>query len=306
MRRDVAHVGADADDHRDPVGCANWMQRWYSRTVCVMPSSSASADQRVTDRHLEHAGHGAQEIGEVGAIQVVPGIDAQAHRLRRTCGRGIARQHGGLPGRAVSAGVGLGVQLDAIGAELGGMRHRLRQRIHEKAHAHAQGTRLGHQRPQPLHVGGQVPAVVGGELLRPYQAPACIGAAFNSRTNCHQVVGRVALDVVLDVRPLAQQRSELVHVARADVALVGPRVHGDALRAGQHGDARQRHHVGHLERARIAQQRDLVDVDRQRGARIARKGFGSDQRIHRGGVVASSRRCVSMANWRVRSIAPPR
>ena len=34
-----------------------------------------------------------------------------------------------------------------------------------------------------------------------------------------------------------QQRGELVHVVRADVPLVGPRVHGDALRAGLERDA---------------------------------------------------------------------
>jgi len=35
-------------------------------------------DERVPDRHLQHAGHGAQEVSQVGAVQVVPGVDAEA------------------------------------------------------------------------------------------------------------------------------------------------------------------------------------------------------------------------------------
>ena len=40
-------------------------------------------DQCVTDRHLLHAGHGTQEVGEVVAVEVVAGVQAQALRERR-------------------------------------------------------------------------------------------------------------------------------------------------------------------------------------------------------------------------------
>jgi hypothetical protein len=55
-------------------------------------------DQRMADRHLQHARHGAQEVGEVVAVQVVPGIDAQAGLRRGARGGGKALQLRLLPG----------------------------------------------------------------------------------------------------------------------------------------------------------------------------------------------------------------
>ena len=111
---------------------------------------------------------------------------------------------------------------------------------------------------------GRLRRVVGheGALLRPQLA--------HER---HQVVERVAFDVELGVGPVLQHRRELAHVAGADVALVGPRVHGDAVRAGLEGDARQADDARDRQRPLVAQQRDLVDVDRERG-HVAARGPG--------------------------------
>ena len=122
-------------------------------------------DQRVADRHLVDAGHGADEIGEVGEAQVVAGVDAQPERQRGLGGARELREHLGLARRAVRAGVGLGVELDAVGAERAHRGHRLGHRIHEQAHAHAQRAAFLDQRAQAVGVLGEVPAVVGGELV---------------------------------------------------------------------------------------------------------------------------------------------
>jgi hypothetical protein len=82
----------------------------------------------------------------------------------------------------------------------------------------------------------------------------------------HQVVEGVAFDVVFGLRPFAQQRGQLVHVVRADVAFVGPRVHGDAVGAGLQAQRGGAHDAGDAQVARVAQQGHLVDVDRQRSA----------------------------------------
>jgi hypothetical protein len=52
------------------------------------------------------------------------------------------------------------------------------------------------------------------------------------RDEVHQVLRGVAFDVVFAVGPGLQQLGQLEHVVRADVALIGPGVHGDALRTG--------------------------------------------------------------------------
>jgi hypothetical protein len=149
----------------------------------------------------------------------------------------------------------------------------------------------------------QVPAVVAGELafavghegrlLRPHCAD-----------EAHQVVERVALDVVFGGRPVLHQRGQLVYVLAPDVAFVGARVHGDAVGTRLQAQRRGLDDARNAQVARIAQQRDLVDVDRQRGAfGVAGAGFGSDERVHRMGGCSARvvRRCTPCQTRRVRS-----
>src|SRR5262249_25895833 len=70
--------------------------------------------------------------------------------------------------------------------------------------------------------------------------------------------------VVFDRRAVAFERGGyLPHIARGDVALVRARMDGDSLRAGLEARVHGVHHTGHAPTARIAQRRDLVDVDRE-------------------------------------------
>ena len=62
-----------------------------------------------------------------------------------------------------------------------------------------------------------------------------------------------------------------MHVTGADVALVGARMDGDAVRAGLERERRSTHDVRDAELAGVAQQCDLVDIDRQRGAKRPRQ-----------------------------------
>ena len=76
-------------------------------------------------------------------------------------------------------------------------------------------------------------------------------------------VARIALDVVLDRGPnsAAISAASSQHVASPDVALVGARMHGDAVRAGADHQARGLEHARIAHVALIAQQRHLVEVD---------------------------------------------
>ena len=78
----------------------------------------------------------------------------------------------------------------------------------------------------------------------------------------HEVVKRVALDVVFAVWPSFEQFSQIEHIAVADMALIGSRVDCEAMgtrlqtKGGSTGDA------GNAQMAGVAHQRDFVQVDR--------------------------------------------
>ena len=152
-----------------------------SRTVSLRPSSSASAIS-VADRHLLHAGHGAQEVIEVVAVEVVAGVQAQARR-RRACaprrrGNGNTCACAACRARAHR----LGVELDAVGAGLRRAahlrRHRSMNRLTRRPialHSATSGARRARRREAPAVVGGELVDAVGHEghlVLRAARATA--------------------------------------------------------------------------------------------------------------------------------------
>ena len=261
----------------------------------------------MADRDLAHTGHRPQKVGQVVAVQVVAGVDAQAERQRRL-GRGReAGQHAGQQRTAMGFGVGLGVELDAVGAAGPHGRHRRRVGIHEQADAHAQGMAFIDQGPQPRAIGGQIPAVVGGELALAVGHEGGLLRAHRTH-QVHQVVEGVAFEVVLGLRPDFQQRRQLEHIAVADVPLIRPRMHRDAVGTGLQRQRRQPHDVRDAEVAGVAQQRDLVHVDRERGRRAGTftRVIRGNQWVHRRLGFRSRSFCTSTITWRVRKGAAPR
>jgi hypothetical protein len=135
--------------------------------------------------------------------------------------------------------------------------------------------RLGDQRRESLAVGGEI---------QPWSDVACCSLSGTNVHWCgrslahqrHQILVRIAFDVELGLGPVLQHHRKLAHVAGADVALVGARVDGDAVRAGRERDRRQADHARDRERALVAQQGDLVDVDRQRRERPPRVEAGRE------------------------------
>src|SRR5690606_14287390 len=75
---------------------------------------------------------------------------------------------------------------------------------------------------------------------------------------------RVALEIEFDA-VLARDRRQCQHVVMADVARVRTRMHGDAVRAGIEAGPRGADHVGIAATTRVAQHRDLVEVDAEPG-----------------------------------------
>ena len=71
-------------------------------------------------------GTARRKCGEVVAVQVVAGVDAQAGRLRRARRVGEALQHLVLRATCRSGGIALGVELDPVGADGLGSGHHVR------------------------------------------------------------------------------------------------------------------------------------------------------------------------------------
>ena len=82
----------------------------------------------------------------------------------------------------------------------------------------------------------------------------------------HQVLRGVALDVVFPIGPVFHELGQVVHIAGTDMAFVGARVHRDAIGTGLQAQPGRAQHAGDTQMARVAHQRNLVDVDRQCGA----------------------------------------
>jgi len=76
---------------------------------------------------------------------------------------------------------------------------------------------------------------------------------------------RIAFDIEFGRRPGPQQLRQFMHVSAADMPRVRPRMHGDAVGAGVQRDARSRGDRRDAEAARVAQQRDFVEVDAEPG-----------------------------------------
>ncbi|MEY4075285.1 MAG: hypothetical protein RJA29_2642 [Pseudomonadota bacterium] len=214
--------------------------------------------------HLIHLTHARQEWRQVIQAEVVPRIDAQARLARGTRALAVAGQHLGLTGRAKGLGIGLGVELDAIRPNLVGQRHLLGLGVHEQADPHTRGTGLGDQRTQTRGILRETPAVVTGEL------PLAVGYERGlirplAQHETHQVVKRVALDIELPLRPLAQQTGQCRHVVRTDVTCVRAWMYRDALGTGLQTQGRRPGHTGNAQVPGVADQGDLVEIDGQRG-----------------------------------------
>src|SRR5690625_6758628 len=78
-----------------------------------------------------------------------------------------------------------------------------------------------------------------------------------------QCVGkRIAFDIKFGVRPFLQQLRQSRNIARAYVALVRARVHRQTIRAGFQAGAAVGDQIGKIALAGVANQGDLVEVDR--------------------------------------------
>src|SRR6185295_15652924 len=92
----------------------------------------------------------------------------------------------------------------------------------------------------------------------------------------HELMKGVSFDIEFDSLASNQIQQD-ADVTAPNVAAIRARMHGDALRTRRQRETGDVYHTRDVERARIAQQRDLVDVDAEPGHIC----------------------CISRSNWRV-------
>lgn len=225
-------------------------------------------DEGVSDGDFEDAGD-FEEFGEVMEVEIVAGVDAQAELLGLVGGEGkLAVDFDELvAGGFEGAGVGFGVKLDAIGAGFGDAADHVGVRVHEEADAAAEVFEALDDGFEAVEVGGDVPAMVGGEGVGVVgDEGALVGAGLGDD---FEVVAeeRVAFDVefAADVGGFVEQQAQVVDVGGADVAAVGSGMDGDAVGADVEGEAGGFGDAGDLAEAGIAEQGDFVDVDAELG-----------------------------------------
>ena len=76
-----------------------------------------------------------------------------------------------------------------------------------------------------------------------------------------RVFERIAFDVEFGIRIVCERCFELMHILRAYVTLVGPRMYRNAVCSGIECDACRASDARYSQRARIAQQGYLVEID---------------------------------------------
>src|SRR5215471_6345722 len=83
--------------------------------------------------------------------------------------------------------------------------------------------------------------------------------------NIHKLWKGIAFDVELQFGTAAQKIRNFENVERANVTLIGPRMCCDPLGSSTHCGFHSFHYAGNSDIPRIAQQRDLINVDAQFG-----------------------------------------
>ena len=145
-----------------------------------------------------------------------------------------------------------------------------RLRVHEEAGADPQCLELRYQWRNSVAVPVQVETVVGGELVVSVRHQRCLcGADLAHQRHKAGVIAdtrAVALArpghrVALDVEFHAEHGSQVVAILHPDMSLVGTRVHRDAIGPGVDTELRVQRYVGVAGIARVANQRNFVQVD---------------------------------------------
>jgi hypothetical protein len=215
-------------------------------------------NKRVTDRNLENPGYLA-EPSEILQIQVVPRIHAKTQRLCSTSSSFEPGEYGFRFILGECLCIGLRVQFDAVGSDLACDPPLITVGIHKETDACTEIPQLPNNafEPDPFFV--QIPPVVRRKGVGAIRHQRALGGLYPP-DHFEKLREGIALNVELNMWDWPQIVRQFVHIGYSNVALIGPRVHGNAMSASHHGLFCSPHHTRYPEIPRVPQQSDFVQV----------------------------------------------
>ena len=226
-----------------------------------------------TDGHLFHVrAGGLEEAFDIAVVEAVPGVHAQAGGFGGRGGFGQAGERVLLGGGRLGFREVAGVQLDGVGARLGGGFDLGRHGIDEEGDLACAGVvePVGGAR-QALGGGAHVQSALGGHFFAAFGDEGRQIGAHVAADGENLCVGR-AFQIKLAAHRLRKQ----AHVALGDVAAVFAQVHHHPVGTSGLGAEGRLDGVGPLGAARVAQRGHVVDVDKQVGWHSGRSERPSD------------------------------
>jgi len=209
----------------------------------------------VPDAHFVEVRDGFGEIPQVAQIEVVTGVHPESDVVGPSGRLGVGRSRL-APNLEVLDRERLGVEFDAVGADVGGRSDLGFVRFDEQRRSNASRLeRLQHGSEQVAMLSNGPAGVAGQHVRRVGDKRDLLGLHVADHRD--KIVTRVAFDVELGVHHVTQ----IAHVRVRDVSRIRPRVDGNAVCAKRLNALRSEDHVGLFSATGVPQGGDFVDVD---------------------------------------------
>src|SRR5262245_1093297 len=228
----------------------------------IQANEQRVADERMTDGHFLEMRQCSEE-NQVVKVEVVSGIDAETKRMGELCRGRVATKAVLRLGRAAleRAREGLGIELDAISPDVLRPSDRRLVGFHEQADPDAQRAHLPDHRGDRLMWCVRRPAGLARDLARLDRNNRALRGP-QLANECQEIGPRVPFDIELGPAvKFVQQCRDVMNVTLGDVPGVGPGMHCHPWCSRFNTDAGRVEHRRQMAPARIAERRDLIDVD---------------------------------------------
>jgi len=209
----------------------------------------------VPDAHFVEVRDGFGEIPQVAQIEVVSRVHPESGVVGPSCRLGVGRSRL-APNLEVLDRERLGVEFDAVGADVGGRSDLGFVGFNEQRRSNANRLeRLQHGSEQVAMLSDGPAGVAGQHVRRIGDKRDLLG--LDVADHRHKIVAWVAFDVELGVDHVTQ----FAHVRVRDVARIRPRVDSNAVCTKRLNALRSEDHVGFFSATGVSQGGDFVDVD---------------------------------------------
>ena len=151
----------------------------------------------MADGHLIEVGDALGKVGQVVQAEVVPRIEAETI-LAGSLGGGDIGGDSGLAVLGIACGIGLGIELHAVGTYLGSILHHLHVGVYKHRGAYACLIEGGHHLGEELLMSHGVPTMVRGELVGSIGHQGHLGR-LHLQHQLDELLAGVALDIELGV-----------------------------------------------------------------------------------------------------------